>query len=278
MLYEKLDFPGALHKEDAIKKGRNLSSSLFPLGPTLIESAPACPISSVLIPLAAAVAAGNAVVVLLDPSVAGSNEKLRNLIRQSLDYEAVNVAPDASSETWQQMSSRYFGVAVLQGAGPTPEIRQALCKQNPTIRILEPAAGLPAVFVHRSASDLEAVAAHLRAMIVSSARRNVSRVPRLCFVDEFIIEKLEDLVGTSKEYAVQMNEADKESDSLPGLQQSLRMRFPATFVNHHEQASPAVIALNNNEYGSKFRHILGNNHWLTHVAPSPQRIFEQLRG
>ncbi|KAK4936725.1 hypothetical protein LTR10_022449 [Elasticomyces elasticus] len=245
-LYDELDFPATLRQEQMIKKGSSVSQNLVEIGPSLIEPTASCPLASSLVPLAASVAAGSATILLLNPTTPTTNTLLQKLVHDSFDYEAIAVAPDSSTETKQHLSSRYFAVAVLQDLQSTRETAESLTSANPTIRILEPSTGLPAVFVDRSTSDLQAVAAHINRSIIKPTRQNTSRVPHLCFVDESIIDKLEALLRT-REQGPLSDAPEKDVDIFQGLQRSLKTLFPATFKQHRSRSLPALISLSNSE-------------------------------
>ncbi|KAI0973197.1 hypothetical protein F4678DRAFT_40834 [Xylaria arbuscula] len=229
-LYDSLDFPDSLRKERSIKKGNSVLEDLVPLGPSLIDPDPKLPISSTLIPLAAAVSAGSATVVLAPSgdSSLPSVELIRNIVRESLDVEAIAITADASSETREQLVSNYFAVAVLQNKEAQEFMVQRLTRVNYSTRILAPPSGIPAIFVDRTAQDLEAVAAHLRTGILRSPQRDVFRTLRICFVDEFIIERLADLLdrgGTTGQKALE--KPSTSGNDSQALQIKLKALFPS---------------------------------------------------
>ncbi|CAI6014002.1 unnamed protein product [Clonostachys chloroleuca] len=190
-LYDSLDFPGALSKEKLVRNGGSRLDNLVPLGPVLIDASPYSPFASVLAPLAAAVAAGSAAIVLVPSQTSKVNIELRTLIAKSLDFEAFAITEDDSTGTRQQLGSKYFGAAALQNLAERDSLSASLYKANPQIRILSPPSGVPAAFVDRSAQDLEAVSSHLLQVGPNAPRANPLRIPRLVFVDEIHIDQLE---------------------------------------------------------------------------------------
>lgn len=200
-LYDGFDFPESLAKEQKIEKGRSVPEDLVPVGPCLIDPDPTFPFSSLLIPLAAAVSAGSAAVVLASSSdsSSASTSLIRKIVSDSLDPEAIAITADASSETRQQLGSQYFAVAALQNREARQNMVQLLTRTNSLVRILAPPSGVPAVFVDRSTGDLEAVAAHLKTGVLRGRCLDAFRAPRLCFVDEFIIDRLVDLLDGPSE-------------------------------------------------------------------------------
>ncbi|KAF7173649.1 hypothetical protein CNMCM5623_005887 [Aspergillus felis] len=187
-LYESLDFPSTLARERSIQVGRSSSSDLTPLGPTLIQASPSCPLSSVILPLAAAIAAGSCCLVLC--TTVPVSVELDKIIRSSLDQEAVGVLAQGAMDA-DDLAQFHFEVAVLQDpATTTNNFAATLRRRNPTVRVHAAPTGLPAVFVDRSAADVDAVASWLGGTIAQNPRQHPGRVPRLCFVDEFIIERL----------------------------------------------------------------------------------------
>ncbi|KAK5059696.1 hypothetical protein LTR84_009579 [Exophiala bonariae] len=246
-LYGDLDFPGALCTERSIKAGHSISSNLFALGPTLIVPATHCPFSSTMIPLAAAVAAGSAVVVLLEPSTTSTNNLLQKLILESFDHEAVGVVLNCQPEPLKDLISRHFGVAVLQSSDDKEELKKALLEVNPSIRIHEPATGLPAIFVDRTTKDLENVAAHLHAMVLQSSRSDTSKMPRMCFVDEFLTEELGSLLEKATYTADLQKNTGVGSSGLKEMLKSIKATFPASYEQRAKKSNSPVIQISNTD-------------------------------
>ncbi|KAH6974092.1 hypothetical protein EDB80DRAFT_742297 [Ilyonectria destructans] len=222
-LYDGLNFPASLANERSIKQGASSVDNLVPLGPTLIDPAPHAPVASTLIPLAAAVAAGSAVVALVHSSVPAVNDLLRKILRESVDVEAVDLTDNDSADTRQQLGLKLFGVAVLQNLHERASTTKLLSQTNPLVRILSPPSGVCAVFVDRSVRDLETAASHLHNSILASPRHHPLRLPRLCFVDETIINDLEGLLlsaGSSSTEPLQYDDDNKKTQALVGLKSS----------------------------------------------------------
>ncbi|KAG2419159.1 hypothetical protein HFD88_002264 [Aspergillus terreus] len=186
-LYESLDFRSTLARERSIQAGCSSSNGLTPLGPTLIQASSSCPLSSVILPLAAAIAAGSCCLVLC--AAVPLSMELDKIIRSSLDQEAVGVLAQDTIDA-DDLARFRFEVAVLQDSATANKFAAALRKCNPTVRVHVAPAGLPSIFVDRSAADVDAVASWLGRTITQSPRQHPGRVPRLCFVDEFVIESL----------------------------------------------------------------------------------------
>ncbi|KAI8315830.1 hypothetical protein K4K59_000768 [Colletotrichum sp. SAR11_240] len=111
--YDVLDFPATLTKEAAVREGSSNMDNGVPLGPTLIDANPFVPVASTLIPLAAAVAAGSAVLVLALSGLPILNTELRRIISASLDVEAVAVTQDDSSDTLNKAISHEAFASVI---------------------------------------------------------------------------------------------------------------------------------------------------------------------
>lgn len=219
-----------------------------PLGPTLIDANPFVPVASTLIPLAAAVAAGSAVLVLALSGLPILNTELRRIISASLDVEAVAITPDDSSDTREQLCAMRFEVAVLQNSSHWNDLRNGLFMTNPTIRVHSPATGFPGVFVDRSTGDVEAVTKHLYHAVLCAPRHNPSRVPRLCFVDESKAKDLENYLVRAGPASIRRLEVAKDWQSTPKLCKLLQTVFPSLVnkaISHDTFAS--VIALESSE-------------------------------
>ncbi|KAF4815597.1 hypothetical protein CGCSCA5_v006983 [Colletotrichum siamense] len=223
--YDVLDFPATLTKEAAVRKSSSNMDNSVPLGPTLIDANPFVPVASTLIPLAAAVAAGSAVLVLALSGLPILNTELRRIISASLDVEAVAITPDDSSDTREQLCAMRFEVAVLQNSSHWNDLRNGLFITNPTIRVHSPATGFPAVFVDRSTGDVEAVAKHLYHAVLCAPRHNPSRVPRLCFVDESKAKDLENYLVRAGPASIRRLEVAKDWQSTPKLCKLLQTVF-----------------------------------------------------
>jgi hypothetical protein len=200
-----------------------------------------------MIPLAAAVAAGCAVITILDPLVPTANALLRKVVQESLDYEAIKMISSDGAETSRCLYSMFFGVAVLQNLEVKDEAAKSLREANPTIRILEPSSGPAAVFVDRSTSDLKAVAAHIRASFVQNVRKNRTRCPHVCFVDEFLIDELKNLLWDSREIALPVSSTDKDYETSEKLRKHLEKVFPASLSQCRDHSLPWAISLSNTE-------------------------------
>ncbi|KAB8231105.1 uncharacterized protein BDW43DRAFT_313430 [Aspergillus alliaceus] len=225
-LYESLDFPSTLARERSIQAGRSSSSGLMPLGPTLIQASPSCPLSSVILPLAAAIAAGSCCLVL--SATVPLRLELNKIIRSSLDQEAVSVAAQDTIDA-DDLARFHFGVAVLQDSATAHSVAAALRRRNPTARVHVAPSGLPAIFVDRSVADVDVVASWLGRTITQNPRQRPGRVPRLCFVDEFVIERLatqvqreypglEEAQNPMLDMSIKQDIADLLSRTFPSLQ------------------------------------------------------------
>ncbi|RSL95360.1 hypothetical protein CDV31_013920 [Fusarium ambrosium] len=249
-LYDSLDFPKSISQEVSIKNGASATDNLVALGPTLIDPSPYSPIASTLAPLAAAVTAGSAVIVLANKSTPKVTVELRRLIKESLDIEAIAVTDDDSADTRHQLGTKFFGVAVLQNLPERVNMLKQLYQKNPLIKILSPSSGISAAFVDRSVQDLEAVSTHLYHATIDNPRHNPLRVPRLCFVDETLIADLEALLSRAGPKANESLTLTTGQDNAQALTNALKSKFPSVAKRTATKSSgqlPAVIALNSSD-------------------------------
>ncbi|RTE81300.1 hypothetical protein BHE90_004202 [Fusarium euwallaceae] len=249
-LYDSLDFPKSISQEVSIKNGASATDNLVALGPTLIDSSPYSPIASTLAPLAAAVAAGSAVIVLANKSTPTVTVELRRLIKESLDIEAIAVTDDDSADTRHQLGTKFFGVAVLQNLQERANMLKQLYQKNPLIKILSPSSGISAAFVDRNVQDLEAVSTHLYHATIDNPRHNPLRVPRLCFVDETLITDLEALLSRAGPKANESLTLTTGQDNAQALTNALKSKFPSVAKRTATESSsqlPAIIALSTSD-------------------------------
>ncbi|WAO96476.1 Hypothetical protein NCS54_01414900 [Fusarium falciforme] len=249
-LYDSLDFPKSISQEVSVKGGASATDNLVALGPTLIDPSPYSPVASTLAPLAAAVAAGSAVIVLANKSAPAVTVELQRLIKESLDIEAIAVTDDDSADTRHQLGTRFFGVAVLQNLSERANILKQLYQKNPLIKILTPPSGIPVAFVDRSVQDLKAVSTHLYHAAIDNSRHNPLRVPRLCFVDETLIVDLEGLLSRTGPKANESLTLTTGQDNAQALSKALKSKFPSVANRTTMKPSgqlPAVIALSSSD-------------------------------
>ncbi|KAJ4180266.1 hypothetical protein NW767_014420 [Fusarium falciforme] len=249
-LYDSLDFPKSISQEVSVKGGASATDNLVALGPTLIDPSPYSPVASTLGPLAAAVAAGSAVIVLANKSAPAVTVELQRLIKESLDTEAIAVTDDDSADTRHQLGTRFFGVAVLQNLPERANMLKQLYQKNPLIKILSPPSGIPAAFVDRSVQDLEAVSTHLYHAAIDNSRHNPLRVPRLCFVDETLIVDLEGLLSRTGPKANESLTLTTGQGNAQALSKALKSKFPSVAKRTTMKSSgqlPAVIALSSSD-------------------------------
>ncbi|KAH7253350.1 hypothetical protein MRS44_015497 [Fusarium solani] len=248
-LYDSLDFPKSISQEVSVKRGASATDNLVALGPTLIDPSPYSPVASTLAPLAAAVAAGSAAVVLANRSAPVVTVELQRLVKESLDIEAIAVMNDDSADTRHQLGTKFFGVAVLQNLPERANMLRQLYQKNPLIKILSPPSGVSAAFVDRSVQDLEAVSTHLYHAAIDSPRHNPLRVPRLCFVDETLIAELEGLLSRAGPKANELTLTTGQ-DNVQVLSKALKSKFPSVAKRAATKSSgklPAVIALSSSD-------------------------------
>ncbi|EEU37682.1 uncharacterized protein NECHADRAFT_87462 [Fusarium vanettenii 77-13-4] len=249
-LYDSLDFPKSLSQEASIKRGASATDNLVALGPTLIDPSPHSPVASTLAPLAAAVAAGSAVIVLASRSAPTVAAELQRLVKESLDIEAIAVTNDDSADTRHQLGTKFFGVAVLQNLPVRANMLKQLYQKNPLVKILSPPSGISAAFVDRSVQDLEAVSTHLYHAAIDGPRHNPLRIPRLCFVDETLIADLEGLLGRAGPKANESLNLTTGQDNVQALSKALKAKFPSVAKRTAAKSSgrlPAVIALSSSD-------------------------------
>lgn len=245
-LYDDLDFPGSLSIEKSIQAGKSAPNNLIPLGPVLISPSPSCPLSSTLVPLAAAVAAGSCCLILLPSSLQGTG-KIRDIIRESLDQEAIGVAIFDGLRAFEQSAEQLrVEAAVLQGLATRDAVSAILLNVNPDTRIFCPSAGLPAVFVDHSVGNLRAVASFIYHRAVKSPRQNTGRVPRLCFVDEFLIEELKRLI---EGYGSGPTSSSADSTNSEMIANALSEVFPSLNQENlnHNNGLPNLVMVDRNE-------------------------------
>lgn len=130
-----------------------------------------------------------------------------------------------------------FESAVLQNSETTDDFATMLREKNPAIRIHTPTTGLPAIFVDRSTSKLETVATWIERSILNASRQHSGRMPRICFVDEFVIEQLvsfvQRLLDTVETEPASSNQstAKEIADLLASTFPSLKKKEPLVAAN-----------------------------------------------
>ncbi|KAJ5190119.1 uncharacterized protein N7498_009104 [Penicillium cinerascens] len=120
-------------------------------------------------------------------------------------YDQLDFLPPGSGE-------RSVQAAALQDSETTEDFANVMRQINPAIRIHIPTTGLPAIFVDRSTSELETVATWLEKSILNGSRQHSGSMPRVCFVDEFVIEQLTWLVQQRLDWI-----ADLLTSTFPSL-------------------------------------------------------------
>ena len=232
-----------------MRNGASSLHNLVPLGPSLIDPSPYSPLASVIVPLAAALAAGSPTIVLASSAAPTVNTELRKLITKSVDVEAFAMTDDDSTSTRGDLSVKYFGAAALQNLAHRDAIFASLYKSNTLVRILAPPCGIPAAFVDRSATDLKAVASDIIQATLPATRHNPLRTPRLVFVDERNIAQLDRLVRAESSESNQLSLSSSE-ESAQAFETIFQSTFPASKLKLSAHASghlPAVITLDNAE-------------------------------
>ncbi|KAI9034804.1 uncharacterized protein KD926_005462 [Aspergillus affinis] len=224
-LYDQLDFPSALAKERSIQAGRSAPSNSVALGPLLIQAALPCPISSVILPLTAAVAAGSCCLVHLCIEAPEVSRLLYAIIRDSLDYEAVGLVNQPLSST--DFGVLHFESAVLQDSATGSELATVLRKTNPMARIHTPAPGLPAIFIDRSTPALEMAANWVRDSILNAPVQHSGRMPRLCFVDESILQQFHAILKRHMDTSGEAGAHLLETPTTKEIASSLKALFPS---------------------------------------------------
>ncbi|KAF5671999.1 hypothetical protein FHETE_3871 [Fusarium heterosporum] len=249
-LYGDLDFPDTLAKEKLVRKGASSLNNFVPVGPSLIDPSPYSPLASVITPLAAALAAGSPAIVLASPATPTVNAELRKLIIKSVDVEAFAITDDDdSTSTRRDLSTKFFGVAALQNLAHRDTLFPSLYKVNPLIRTTSTPCGTPAVFVDRSAEDLEAVASHLINATLRAPRHNPLRTPRLVFVDEINLEQLDKLVraDSSANDPLSFGNDEETAQAVKKIFQLVSQASNTKPVIQSSGHLPAVITLDNAE-------------------------------
>jgi acyl-CoA reductase-like NAD-dependent aldehyde dehydrogenase len=185
-VYESLDWKQSLQLEQA-SKAKKTTNTLQPLGMVFLTSLRHCPFVSILAPLAATVGAGAATIALPKEGFENVNRILRRLVRENLDVEAVGIGEGLFFDAFLNME---FDVAVLQDAKTFGNACAQLTKSNPFIRIVRPSFGSPAIFIDRTVEDIEGAASCIVHALRWASKNGNPLVPRLCFVDEYVIEEL----------------------------------------------------------------------------------------
>lgn len=191
-LHNSLDIHGTQNAEKSIATGNKTSTLLRPLGVALIIGSEAAPLSSCLLPLAAALAAGCPTVIAIPGSDKRAVSHLHEIVGSGIDGEAcvVTFIDDQDDETaWARL---HFDVASLPDSDPESTVAKALRQANPFIRILQPLPGHRIAVVDRSAANLNQLAAQLsRAAIL-----HCIGIPKVVLADEFTTQALEAALST----------------------------------------------------------------------------------
>ncbi|KAJ5240514.1 uncharacterized protein N7469_002105 [Penicillium citrinum] len=238
-LYNQLDFPSIMGKEKNAQASHSAPLNSVAMGPVLIQAALPCPLSSAILPLAAAVAAGSCCLVLLCTDSPAVSRLLQSIIRGSMDYEAVGVLNDILSP--KDLGSLQFESAVFQDHTTGAEFAAVLRKTNLTARIHTPALGLPAMFIDRSTPALESVATLIKISILNPPIQHSGRVPRLCFVDEFIIGEFNFLMQKHPDAPKKLRASTTGPMKAKEIARNLKSLFPSFTDNIDEL--PQIITL-----------------------------------
>ncbi|KAH8196605.1 hypothetical protein TruAng_009231 [Truncatella angustata] len=238
-LYDDLDFPGQLANEKALARGKSLEQNLVPVGPTLIDPCPQFPLSSTLLPLAAAVAAGSAVVILALSQTPATFAIIREMVLATLDREAIAITDGDSSDVRKELGEKRFAVAVLQNHSEKQDLLRRLQKVNTTVRILSPSSGIPAVFVERGVKSLTAVADHILTSILNNPRPSTFRTPRIVLVEESRTNMLATLLTKAHNGAAESVTSSPHAEELQGLLQGKTITS--------SDLLPAIIQLNSSQ-------------------------------
>jgi hypothetical protein len=166
---------------------------------------------------------------------------MRSVISESCDNEVIGFITEESTNTSQVVLSKYFGVAVLQNVKRQDIAAESLQRFNPTIRIHKTSTGVPATFVDRSCPDLAIAAAHLRKMVLQCPRQQSSpRIPRICFVDEFIVQDLADMLGALVSYGAAEFDSVPTSNEGQGSKEPPKKPFPSRYMNGNLSSTVSV--------------------------------------
>ncbi|KAF4537803.1 uncharacterized protein LTHEOB_11427 [Lasiodiplodia theobromae] len=186
-LHNSLDIHVTQNTEKSLVVGNKTTTLLRPLGVALIIGSEAAPLSSCLLPFAAALAAGCPTVVAAPGGNKQAVSHLREIVGSGIDGEAcvVTVIDGQDDETvWTRL---HFDVASIPDSDPESTVAKALRQANPFIRILQPLPGHRIAVVDRSAANLDQIAAQLS----RAATSHRTSIPKIMLVDEFTIKALE---------------------------------------------------------------------------------------
>lgn len=186
-LHNGLDIHGTQNVEKTLATGNKTSTLLRPLGVALVIGSKVAPLSSCLLPLAAALAAGCPTVIAAPGSDKRAVSHLNEIVGSGIDGEAcvVTVIDDQNDvASWAQL---HFDVASIPDSDPESTVSKALRQANPFIRILQPLPGHRIAVVDRSAANLNQVAAQLS----RAATSHCIAIPKIVLVDEFTIQAFE---------------------------------------------------------------------------------------
>ncbi|KAB2569091.1 Beta-apo-4'-carotenal oxygenase [Lasiodiplodia theobromae] len=186
-LHNSLDIHATQNTEKSLAVGNKATTLLRPLGVALIIGSEAAPLSSCLLPFAAALAAGCPTVVAAPGSNKQAVSYLREILGSGIDGEAcvVTVIDGQDDEiVWTRL---HFDVASIPDSDPESTVAKALRQANPFIRILQPLPGHRIAVVDRSAANLDQIAAQLS----RAATSHRTSIPKIMLVDEFTTQALE---------------------------------------------------------------------------------------
>ncbi|RYO68426.1 hypothetical protein AA0116_g18 [Alternaria tenuissima] len=201
-LYAQMNFSDVLAKERNLKKGANAARFLLPLGSTIVVQLPSSPIVSTLGPLAAALAAGSPTIVLGGPSIPATSNMLECIILEALDREAFHLEQSADVSTCEAFAQAEYATVVLHSLETSDRIRPLVLTTNPAVRLIEPYYGIPAGVIDRSVADaIDVATERIRLAVQDVPKGNISRVPRLFFVDDSIFTPVKNGMQAQREVA-----------------------------------------------------------------------------
>jgi acyl-CoA reductase-like NAD-dependent aldehyde dehydrogenase len=190
-----------LEAERAVRNsGASDPSRLKPAGLTVVIAEKWASLTTTIMPVAAALAAGCPSLVIL-PLGHQIDDKIWELITKQILYKAIDdggfgvASYSDAHDSFHDGDAFQFGAVVSQGTAAAEKIVQQLARsQSRSLRILEPCrGGTAAAIVSRSyESSLQAVATEIVDIFnftFQDGEFNILRFPRVILVDEFVVDK-----------------------------------------------------------------------------------------
>lgn len=232
-IYGSLDFEKTQSDEDSVARGESYIRRKKPAGVVLIISGSWNPFALSLIPLAMAIASGCPAILYLPARAPSCSEIISEILARSVDQEAYHAISEKKSSTLIELCRLPFDVVEIQYLNHQPQINSTLRKANFRSQINEIHRGVVAAVVWRSA-DLKTAASEL-SQAVSRFNGTSPMAPRVVFVDEVEVEKLEMLLITHLEYLPKNTGSRQSTDE--SYYEDLKKQRPGSRVFLNDTAS-----------------------------------------